>query len=55
MHKYQMEMEQIKQIADGARAQAKDKKRNEELKVKQKADRYREVGELPQTPACRCW
>lgn len=55
MHKYQIEMEQIKQIADGARAQAKDKKRNEEWKVKEKADRYRKTGKLPQTPACRCW
>ncbi|KAL9246343.1 hypothetical protein vseg_019890 [Gypsophila vaccaria] len=54
MHNYQMEMERIRQIAEGARAQAKDKRRNEEMKVREKASRYRATGEPPQPPACLC-
>ena len=54
MHNYQIEMERIKQIADGARAQAKDKQRNEEMKVRDKASRYRATGEPPQSPKCLC-
>ena len=52
--RYQIDMEQIKEIADGARAQAKEKMRNEELKVKEKANRYRETGEPPLPPLCQC-
>lgn len=54
MQHYQTEMEQIKQIADEARAQAKDKQRNEKLKVRGKTNRYRATGELPQPPLCLC-
>ncbi|XP_074274651.1 uncharacterized protein LOC141598780 isoform X2 [Silene latifolia] len=54
MHNYQLEMERIKQIADGARAQAKGKQRNEEMKVREKASRYRATGEPPLPPMCLC-
>ncbi|KAK9675982.1 hypothetical protein RND81_11G046000 [Saponaria officinalis] len=54
MHNYQMEMERIKKIADGARAQAKEKRRNDEMKVREKASRYRATGERPQPPTCLC-
>ncbi|KAH9606986.1 hypothetical protein KSS87_013761 [Heliosperma pusillum] len=54
MHNYQLEMERVKQIADGARAQAKGKQRNEEMKVREKASRYRVTGEPPIPPMCLC-
>lgn len=54
LQNYQIEMERIKQIADGARAQAKDKRRNEEFKVKDKANKYRTTGEPPMPPVCLC-
>ncbi|KAL8137670.1 hypothetical protein V2J09_003671 [Rumex salicifolius] len=46
---YQDDIERIRQITVGARAQAKEKQRKEELKVKEKADLYRETGEPPAT------
>ncbi|KNA21094.1 hypothetical protein SOVF_046420 [Spinacia oleracea] len=54
LQNYQIEMERIKQIADGARAQAKEKRRNEELKVMDKANKYRATGEPPLPPMCLC-
>ncbi|KAL2906687.1 Remorin 4.1 [Bienertia sinuspersici] len=54
LQKYQIEMERIRQIADGARAQAKEKRRNEEFKVKDKANKYRATGERPMPPLCSC-
>ncbi|XP_057542277.1 uncharacterized protein LOC130820782 isoform X2 [Amaranthus tricolor] len=54
MQNYHIEMRRIKQIADGARAQAIDKRRNEELKVNAKAMRYRATGEPPLPPSCLC-
>ncbi|KMT08987.1 hypothetical protein BVRB_6g136990 isoform B [Beta vulgaris subsp. vulgaris] len=54
LQKYHIEMERIKQIADGARAQAKEKRRNEEFKVKEKANKYRATGEPPLPPMCLC-
>ncbi|CAO2828323.1 unnamed protein product [Amaranthus hypochondriacus] len=54
MQNYQIEMRRIKQISDGARAQAIEKRRNEELKVKDKAMRYRATGEPPLPSSCLC-
>lgn len=54
LENYQIEMERIKEIANGARAQAKAKRRNDELKVKEKANKYRETGEPPQPSICQC-
>ncbi|CAO2830238.1 unnamed protein product [Amaranthus hypochondriacus] len=55
MHNYQIEMEKIKEISDGARAQAKDRRRNEELKVMEKANKYRETGQPPLSTVCLCF
>ncbi|KAJ8445500.1 hypothetical protein Cgig2_031313 [Carnegiea gigantea] len=52
--RYQIEMEQIREITNGARAQVTEKMRNEELKVKEKANRYRETGKKPLPPLCQC-
>ncbi|GAB2280209.1 hypothetical protein Dimus_014852 [Dionaea muscipula] len=49
---YRDDMERINQIAQGARAQAMEKQRNEELKVKEKAQRFRTTGELPTRCSC---
>ncbi|XP_021718427.1 uncharacterized protein LOC110686148 [Chenopodium quinoa] len=54
LQNYQIEMERIREIADGARAQAKEKRRKEELKVKEKANKYRATGEPPLPPMCLC-
>lgn len=50
--KFQSEIEYIKGIADGARAQAAERRRNEELKVKEKANIIRTTGKLPGTCPC---
>lgn len=55
MHNYQIEMERIKEISDGAKAQANDKRRNEELKVMEKANKYRETGQPPLSTVCLCF
>uniref|UniRef100_A0A7N0ULK5 Remorin C-terminal domain-containing protein n=1 Tax=Kalanchoe fedtschenkoi TaxID=63787 RepID=A0A7N0ULK5_KALFE len=50
---FQRETETIDAVAKGARAEADNKKRKEELKVKKKADRIRTTGKLP--PTCFCF
>ncbi|KAK9045454.1 hypothetical protein V6N11_059334 [Hibiscus sabdariffa] len=50
--KFRNEMEYIKQVADGARAEAKARQRNDELKAKEKANIIRTTGELPVTCFC---
>ncbi|GAB4829072.1 hypothetical protein Ancab_018734 [Ancistrocladus abbreviatus] len=52
IQKYQSEMERINQIVEGARAQAKDRQRNEELKVKEKANKFRATGQPPTRCLC---
>ncbi|XP_061994930.1 uncharacterized protein At3g61260-like isoform X2 [Rosa rugosa] len=52
LQKYNNEMEFIKQIAEGARAQAEEKRRNKELKVKEKANTLRRTGEEAPTTCC---
>ncbi|XVF08969.1 hypothetical protein REPUB_Repub07fG0050300 [Reevesia pubescens] len=49
---YQAKIERIDHIAGGARAQADDKRRNEELKIKAKARKIRASGEVPVTCFC---
>lgn len=49
---FEEDMEFIKQIAAEARAKAEEKRRNDTLKVKQKADVLRETGDLPVTCYC---
>lgn len=45
-------MQNIGQIAVGARAQAEERKRNDELKAKEKANRIRTTGKIPKTCFC---
>ncbi|KAK5839372.1 hypothetical protein PVK06_008151 [Gossypium arboreum] len=50
--KFRNEMDYIKQVADGAKAQANARQRNDELKAKEKANIIRTTGELPMTCFC---
>ncbi|XVE53154.1 hypothetical protein DITRI_Ditri02bG0181300 [Diplodiscus trichospermus] len=50
--KFRNEMDYIKQVAEGARAEAQARQRNEELKAKEKANIIRATGELPRTCFC---
>ncbi|XP_039040587.1 remorin 1.4-like [Hibiscus syriacus] len=50
--KFRNETDYIKQVADGARAEAKARQRNDELKAKEKANIIRTTGELPVTCFC---
>ncbi|XP_039065382.1 uncharacterized protein LOC120210764 [Hibiscus syriacus] len=52
LKKFRNEMDYIKQVADGARAEAKARQRNDELKAKEKANIIRTTGELPVTCFC---
>lgn len=52
LEKYNKEMESIKQIAEGARAQAEEKRKNKVLKVKEKANTLRRTGEEAPTGCC---
>lgn len=52
LQKFKNEMEYINQIAEGARAQAEERRKNEELKVKEKANTLRRTGEAPTTCCC---
>ncbi|KAJ7953885.1 Remorin like [Quillaja saponaria] len=52
LEKFRSEREYIDQIAGGARAQAQEKRRNEELKAKEKANIIRSTGKLPGTCFC---
>ena len=50
--KFRNEMDYIKEVADGARAQAEARQRKDELKAKEKANIIRTTGELPRTCFC---
>lgn len=50
--KFNRDMERIKQIAEGARAQAEERYRNEVLKVKEKANAIRKTGKAPTSCFC---
>ncbi|XP_031386318.1 remorin-like isoform X2 [Punica granatum] len=52
MEKFREEMESINQIAGGARAEAQKRQKNEELKAKEKANKYRRTGKFPRTCFC---
>ncbi|KAF5727157.1 hypothetical protein HS088_TW22G00844 [Tripterygium wilfordii] len=49
---FHSKIEYIEQIAAGARAQAEEKRRNEEFKVKEKANKIRTTGKIPATCFC---
>ncbi|CAA3027880.1 Hypothetical predicted protein [Olea europaea subsp. europaea] len=51
--RYRSDIARIQEIAAGAREQAKDNRRNEEFKVKAKANKIRATGKLP--PTCLCF
>ncbi|XP_047963112.1 remorin-like isoform X2 [Salvia hispanica] len=50
--KYNSEISRITGIASGARAQAEENRRVEELKVKEKANKIRATGKIPATCLC---
>ncbi|XP_048441106.1 uncharacterized protein At3g61260-like [Pyrus x bretschneideri] len=52
LRKFAAEMEYIKEIAEGARAQAEERYRNGVLKVNQKAKEMRRTGKAPKTCFC---
>ncbi|CAI9775206.1 unnamed protein product [Fraxinus pennsylvanica] len=52
IERYRSDIERIQEIAAGAREQAKDNRRNEEFKVKAKANKIRATGKLPSTCLC---
>ncbi|KAM2347762.1 hypothetical protein EV1_011409 [Malus domestica] len=52
LQKFSSEMETIKQIAQGARAEAEERHRKEVLKVKEKANAMRTTGKAPKTCFC---
>ena len=49
---YRSEMERINRIAGEARGQAEESRRNEEFKVKAKANKIRSTGNIPATCLC---
>ncbi|GAB2242053.1 hypothetical protein Droror1_Dr00018828 [Drosera rotundifolia] len=49
---YQLDMERINQIAQGARTQVEEEHRNEELKVKEKAHKFLRKGQNPTRCLC---
>ncbi|KAL3823964.1 hypothetical protein ACJIZ3_019993 [Penstemon smallii] len=50
---HRIEIKRIEGIAGGAKAQAEKNQRNEELKVIEKANKFRSTGKLP--PTCLCF
>lgn len=50
--KYPSEIRRIEGIARGATTQAEKNRRNEELKVIEKANKFRSTGKLPATCLC---
>ncbi|KAL2519304.1 remorin [Abeliophyllum distichum] len=52
MQKYHREIKRIEEFAQGAITQAEKNRRNEELKVKEKASKFRSTGKLPATCLC---
>ena len=49
---YRVKIARIDHIAGGARAQLDEKRRNEELKIKEKAKKIRASGKVPVTCFC---
>ncbi|XP_073131197.1 uncharacterized protein [Henckelia pumila] len=49
---YRTDMARIREVAEAARAQAEKKRRNEEIKVKEKANKIRLTGKIPATCLC---
>ncbi|GAV74541.1 Remorin_C domain-containing protein [Cephalotus follicularis] len=52
LQRYRSEMNTVNQIAGGARAQAEERQRNEELRAKEKANIIRKTGNVPKTCFC---
>lgn len=52
LQSYNSQIARIEGIAGGARAQAEENRRNEEFKVKEKANKIRLTGKLPATRLC---
>lgn len=50
--KYHSEITRIERIAEGARAQAEENRKNEEFKVKDKTNKIRTTGKIPATCLC---
>ncbi|WCJ22159.1 Remorin family protein [Euphorbia peplus] len=55
LEKFRSEIEDINQIVDGARSKAKERRRHDELKTKEKANTYRKTGQPPTTTTCFCF
>lgn len=52
MEHYRKELARIDTIAGGVRSKAIENRRNEEFKVKEKADRIKLTGKVPATSLC---
>ena len=52
IEKFRRRIQNIDQVAGGARAKAEEKKRNDEFKVKEKANTIRRTGKFPSTCSC---
>ncbi|KAH6755362.1 Remorin family protein [Perilla frutescens var. hirtella] len=52
LKKYNSAMARIESVAGGARSQAEENRRNEEFKVKEKANKIRATGKVPATCLC---
>lgn len=52
LRKYQDKIKYIEEIATGAKAQADERRRNETLKAKEKANTIRTTGKLPGPCSC---
>ncbi|KAM3706862.1 hypothetical protein ACJW31_03G183500 [Castanea mollissima] len=52
LEKFRTEMEYINQVSGGAKAQAEERRKNEELKAKEKANIIRTTGKVPKTCLC---
>lgn len=53
LRRYRTDIQNIDYVAGGAKAQTEEKRRNEELKVKEKSKIIRETGQFP--PTCLCF
>ena len=52
LEKFRTEMEYINQISGGAKTQAEERRKDEELKAKEKANIIRTTGKVPKTCLC---
>lgn len=50
---YRIEVKRIEGMAGGARTQAEENQRREELKIREKVNKIRATGKLP--PTCLCF